>query len=536
MDMVADMAMVMGISRNSLVPQVVMPRIARLLCRVLVASLMLMAGGAVAGKWDVTPRLDMNLVVTDNVQWEEPGKEESEVLGRVAPGIRVEGKGRRLMLDMDYQPEAILFLLGTRGTRVYHKGRGGMKSELVDDWFYFDAAASAGQRILSEEKPLPLNNLGFSTNLTNFVSYSANPYLRHDFGGVATGLLSYSKGAIKYDKASISDADTRYTRASLTSGRHFQILSWRLAYREEDIRRPTSYDVFYSDANASANWRLIDKLSLVGQIGYTENDTKGRILVINGSYWTAGVLWHPSRKFSIEAQSGNNLDTGTIAITPSSRTKLFAIYENRSVGVNLGPRWRWKFEHRTRKTTWSGSYFEDTRLSQQRVPYTGNSILITPGTFELRDPVTGRPIYCTGIDVSDCFTLSDEAFKRYVGRFSVKVDTARSTFSLHLSGELRDYLETEEDRRINGLAGVWDWQMGKRTSSQLLLSLTDHSSLKGNRSNYLRQIAQLNFTRKLGSRKGTHAVLGFRHLSQVAEGNAPHYQENRIAAEIRMVF
>ena len=491
--------------------------------------------GVRAGKWDLVPRVDTNLVATDNVMWAPPGKEESDLLGRVAPGIRLEGKGARLSAQLDYQPEAILFVSDSARNRIYHRGQGGMKSEFLDDWLYFDAAGAVGQRILSEQEPLPLDNLGFSSNTTNFTSYSVNPYLRHDFGEMTTALLSYTQGAIEYDSAEASNAYTRNTRFLMESGRSFRVFTWRLGYDEEDIRRPRSYDVFYSDANASAVWRLLDDFSLVGQVGYTENDTGGQFLVIDGSYWSAGGLWHPSRRFSLELQSGNNLDTGIIVIAPSLRTSLRAIYENRSVGVNLGPRWRWRLEHRTRGTTWTGTYFEDTRLSQQRVPYAGDSILVSPGTLELRDPVTGDPIYCTGIDVSDCFTLNDDAYKRRAGRFSVTLDTARSTFGFYLNSEFHDYLTGNRgQRRISGLAGTWDWKLGKRTLSRLLFSWTGHDYPSGAGKSYERKIAQLNLTRQLGP--ATHGILGYRRVSQSGEEDAPRYTENRIYAQLRVVF
>ena len=500
----------------------------------LVASL-IMPGVSVAGKWEVEPRIDTNLVATDNVAWAPPGKEESDLLGRVAPGVRVEGKGSRLSAQLDYQPEAILFMSDSARNRVYHRGQGGMKSELMDNWLYFDAVGVVGQRIVSEQKTLPLDNLGFNNNTTDFVSFSANPYLLHDFGSFATGLLSYSQGAIKYSETEISDAYTRNTRFSLTSGRGWQELTWRLGYNEEDIRRPKSYDVFYSDANASASWRVFDEFSLIGQIGYTKNDTAGRFLVVDGSYWAVGGGWYPSRKFSLELQGGNNLATGTIVVSPSSRTYLKAVYENRSVGVNLGPRWRWKLEHRTRRTTWTGTYFEHIRLSQQRIPYAGDSILVSPGTFELRDPVTGDPIYCTGVDVSDCFTLSDDAYKRYVGRFSVTLNTVRSTFGFYLSNEYRDYFGGNEGvRQIIGLAGDWEWKFGRRTASRLLLSWTGHDYPEESGKAYERRIAQVDVTRRMGV--AMEGVLGYRHVSQAGGAKSLQYTENRIYAQLRVVF
>ncbi len=73
-----------------------------------------------AGKWDITPRLSVAEVYSDNINLDDDNKE-SDLVTVVTPGLSVHGQGGRLVVDLDYELENTVFLDNSDANGSFHK-------------------------------------------------------------------------------------------------------------------------------------------------------------------------------------------------------------------------------------------------------------------------------------------------------------------------------------------------------------------------------------------------------------------------------
>ena len=487
--------------------------------------------GAEAGQWVFEPRVVGALIGTDNVRLAKPGEEEADVLGFVSPGIYLSGKGNRLDLELDYQFHSGVSLTNQGRNYITHQMRSGLKSELLQDWLYFDATAGLGQVVLDARESIPLDNLGFVGNQADYVRYEFLPAIRHAFGRLVTLDAVYKYGGVRYTKGA-SDADIEGVSVRLASGPRSQILTWTAKYYYEDIRRETAPNAVYDSTAVDGAYRLNQHWSLVGQAGYENNFIERGTLTVNGAYWGAGVRWHPSRKFSIEAQTGDRLDYGVIQITPLTRMGLVVTYRNRSVGLNPGPVWFWNLYYRGRHSRWEGSYTEDTQLRQRQVEYEGD-LGVFAGDGRLYNPATGDPVYCNGLDLTNCLTLTNDAYERKSGYLQGRWNTAYNEFTIRASVEERDYLTNVRHEDARSATGIWVWRLGVRTKSRLSGSLVRLWYSRDDRTDW-RRILDWRIVRDL-TRKAEGSI-GYSYYSRRSTDAGAEYDENRITLRLRVVF
>jgi len=492
------------------------------------------ANSAHAGDWDITPRISVGEVFSDNINLDDNDKK-SDLVTEISPGISVRGEGGRLKASIDYEMQNTIFASDSGANATNHRLNANGNAELAKNLFFVDASSTMGQALISADNTISTGNLNNAGNRTDYYTYSLSPYLTPHFGGYADGLFRYTYSEAKYDD-SVSDANTNSFNAGLVSGRNFGPLSWSTNYNYTDEQRNSASNATYENADGQARYRINNSFSLVGSGGYANNDFQSSEENKNGSYWAAGVFLQPSRYYSLEAQQGNNLSTATVGLYPTRRTSLVVTYRDRQVGLNPGEVWSGSLSHYTRRTTWNASYLEDTTTQQQEVLQDGGFVFlgIDPITGEVNaNPQPGDLIVIAPIGPIQSLTNEVVERKRASGTFGMK--TGKTGLRFTVFDERRRYLTSLTEDDTKGISGSVNRQLAPRTNGILSGSyqrITNNNTGSDNKNTFM--FVQTGITRQI-SRKLNGSVT-YRYSMQDSDRGSNDYTENRIEARLTALF
>jgi uncharacterized protein (PEP-CTERM system associated) len=483
-----------------------------------------------AGEWDITPRLSVAEVYSDNINHDD-NKKESDLITEITPGLSVHGQGGRLKVDLDYQLQNTIFLDNSDANGSFHQLSADATAELAKNLFFVDASSSMGQAIIDADKAFSVDNLNAAGNRTDFVTYTLSPYILPHFGGYADASLRYTYSQVSYDQGA-SDGEQNRFNAGIVSGRKFGPLSWSANYDFADVQRDNSSDEQFENTDASARYRITDQFGLLGQAGYASNDFQSTQVIENGSYWALGAYLQPSRYYSIEATKGDRLETAALGLYPTRRTSLLINYRDREVGLNPGAVWSGSLQHRTRRTTWSANYLEDTTTEQQ-LRFVADTLFlgIDPLTGDVNtNPQPGDLVVELPID--PVFSITDEVIERKRASGSVGMKTGRSGLLFNVFDERRTRLTSLTEQQTRGGSGSWNWRFAPRTNSLLTASwqrLTDQDKTERDFW-YL----QAKLVRKILPR--LNGLVEYRFTRQDDDVDTEDYDENRVMARITAYF
>ena len=485
-----------------------------------------------AGEWTVTPRLSLAELYSDNINLRDDDKE-GDLITEVTPGINISGKSARLEAELDYEIQTLMFLSNSDASGVFQQLTADAMAEITRGFFFVDARSRIGQTTVEATRTISRNNFNNAGNQTNYYAYGVSPYIRPHFGGYADGTFRYSLDHVRYDDSVSNSLQNRFD-ANLVSGRKFGPLSWFANYVFDDIDRSKADDARYQNADGEARYFISRKFSLVAQAGWADNDFQTNEKIENGSYWAAGGFWQPNRYFSLQALSGNNLDTVTVGVYPGRRTSLEVTWRDRKVGLNPGEAWNGIFRHRTRRTTWRASYVEDTTTQQQTQLGEGGF------SFLGVDPLTGdnNPNPQPGdlvvlVPTGPITTLTNEVEERKRASGSVGMRAGKTGLLFTIFREKRRFLTTLTNEDTKGVSGSIDRRVAPRTNAILSGSWQRIESDRGTGdSDFWFIDAQLR--RQISPR--LDAMVGYSFTRQDADFERNTYSENMVQARITAFF
>ena len=486
-----------------------------------------------AGDLDISPRITVGAIYTDNLRL-EPSNEEDDVAAEITPGISVRADGNRLDASLDYQMENYVFYENSNANNTAHQLNATAAAELSKNFLFLDASSAAGQAIIDADETISLNN--FNTgggNRTDFYSYTLSPHIQNHFGGYADSALRYTYSQLNYDEGA-SDSTRNGVDARLVSGRRFKQVAWFANYSYDNFAYDDSsrQDTTYENADGEIRHGLSKDFSLVAQGGYANNDIQtSRSDDDNGAYWAVGGFWQSSRFWSLEALTGHNLTTATVGLYPTVRTSLLVNYRDRDVGLNPGKVWTVSFNHRTRRTTWSARYFEDTTTEQQRRQDTINAFFgVDPITGEVNpDPQPGDVVVPVQTEVS---SLSDEVEERKRASGTFGMNTGKSGVRVSVFHQNREGLDSGVEEKTQGVTGAWNWRFASRTNS--ILSGFFERITGDDRNDRDLWYIDASIIRRI-SRK-LRGSLEYRFTRQDSDVDQGDYDENHVIARLTATF
>ncbi len=502
-----------------------LPRLVRLL---LIPSLL--AGAPVsAAKWNIVPTLSVDETYTDNLRLGSAGAARSDWVTQIKPAIAINASGSRLRINAAYSPQ-FLYRANEGGSDVVHALNAGADAELAPRLAFLEARATISQQDVSLLGPQSDSNVNVTGNRATVRTFSASPYLRHDFAQDARAEARLTFSTVGSDAASNSASDSRSSRLGLrlTSGPAFKLLTWNLGYEQESIVQAQGPRTDTEKLTMGAGRLITPNLRLLGNIGYENFDYPVAGAPSGGARWNLGAEW-----------------------TPTPRTRLAATTGRR----NTDPSYSLAFSHRTRLTIWSADYSEDltTSRTQALIPTEVNTATLLDGLFltSFPDPVARQKavqdfIVQRGLPQTQTVPLNFITSVPYLskrGQASFGIQGVRNTILANAFVQTREATSTiapgagdfaTSPRTLQtGASALWTLRMTATTTTNLSAAITQNEFPGTGRRDAQKQI-RFGVTRQfLPKLSGS---LSYRWLQSDSTQALAGYKENAVTAALLMRF
>ena len=226
-----------------------------------------------------------------------------EFVASVQPGLRLESRSGRVVGSLSYSPSIAYHSRGYGGDDIQNQLSGNLSAELIERWFYVDAAASITQQTVSafgvQSAPGSLQD---NNNRTEVGTLSVSPYVRGVLGSAVSYEARLNASETNGRRSIASDSSARGGSLSLSSAVSGALLGWGLqaTHQQNDFRagRQTTSD------RAVASLQFVPDADLILTLrgGQEANDvaTASRKTYAN---WGVGASWRPSPRTRLQADT-----------------------------------------------------------------------------------------------------------------------------------------------------------------------------------------------------------------------------------------
>ena len=503
----------------------------------LAAGVALLARPAWALDWRFEPSLGGTATYTDNANQSNASPEDALIF-TVRPGFSLRSEGsRRIQAGLNYGLSGVARYGEDQSTDLKHNLGALGKAELIEDFLFVDGTARVSQELISlTGSPADANTN--DSNRATVGTYSISPNIRKRLGTFANAQARYTSGGAIFENDAASNSNINALTAGLTNGSRFNNLSWGINYSLRKANNSTTADTTFERVSASAGYALTRKFRVFGTLGQDWNDylsTSGT----DGSSWSAGVGWSPTRRTSVEASLGERYFGNTYSFSAS---------------------------HRTRISRWTAGYSENVSdISQQLLEASSRVFWVCDGTLRETPDITQPQTACpTGWDgpitagqlatdyISLGLTISDlvEANLQSIGlangvyvikNFTAGVswDIGRLGFGLSARDTRRIYQELGDAQdHVQGLTGSVNYRLSPRTSAHSRLSLTRTSVDAQLSGGAVRENDLLSLSLGLNHRfaEKLNGALTLRHTQRDSNDANSDYDENSLTASVNKRF
>ena len=485
-----------------------------------------------AAHWQLRPNLQLEEVYTDNVTLAPPGQAESDFVTGINPGFSLTGEGGRVKAKVNYQLQNYLYANDSGRDSSYQQLAANGNVELLKHIFFVDARSSINQQIIDPQGTVGLDNINPGNSASVF-TYGVSPYLKLNMHSYADVELRYDIDQLEYQDANVPNAQTQRYSLNMNSGPRFARLNWNVNYQQQDMLQNSAFDTHTKSAAASLRYSIVRSWNFLAYGGYEDNQVPATSTnsPVNGSYWSAGLEWLPSRHITASATTGENDRTADLVLRPTERTSLHVGYRDRHVGLITGPTWTADLSHFTRRTSWRASYTEE-RTNLQALQIVGQQFFVLQdqqGNIVI-DPATGFPV----VLAANVFGLVNDEYISKRSQATVTLNTGKSDVTLGVFRERREYTLNPQPVDVVGTQASWDWRFAPRTHTTLSgnwqRTSYENTSINNNKLWY----GSLALVRSIS--REIDASLEFRNLESNSSRGAGDYQENRMTLRVNMRF
>lgn len=452
-----------------------------------------------AADWTFVPRVSGSETWSDNITLAPSAAKQHDFVTEITPGIGVQGRGRRLELDFDYQAGLVHYARATKGQEVQHRLQASGNAEIVKDLFFLDIRSTVSQRNQSNAGRRATDGLTLSGNRDQAVTYGISPSIRRRLGSYADVELTYNRDEIDNSGSLSSTLDGVSFR--VTSGRRFSGLPWQVSASTRREDNSTGSESTFREVNASFTYAASRRYAVRVLGGYEDNDLAGQRDKGSTGIWRVTGIWSPSPRTDLEIGYGRQSFGNNFSMTAS---------------------------HKMRRAVFNASYEEDiTTTSFQQ----SQGIL-----FDIEDAF-GVEIVNPGeqqVDVAtDDATLTDETIVARTFNFGVDVRGRRSKGSLNFRNSRREFQRSDRDETVNSLKAKVSRNLSRHTSANAGANweLFD----PGGRGEESTQIG-LNFGLSHTVFRDVTARVNYRHQRESSDAPNRSYKENRLSANVAVRF
>lgn len=486
--------------------------------------------------WRFEPSVGASATYTDNANRSETDPQDALILG-VTPGFTLNSEGsRRVKATLQYGLRGVARFGERSSESLYHNLNAVGKAELVEDFLFVDGSARVSQELISLLGS-PADAETGNSNRATVGTYSLSPYIKKRLGSFATAQARYTNSGAIFENNVAANSSVNAFAANMKSGPRFNDLSWGLNYSIRKAVNRNNVDTTFERASAQLGYALTRKFRVFGTVGQDWNDylsTTGT----DGSSYSVGFGWAPTRRSSVEASVGERY---------FGRTFSFA------------------GNHRTRLNRWTMRYSEDVSdITQQFLQQSSRIFWVCDGNevIETQDSTSpsGRtncvgPIpagvlaqfYANyGVPLSELVAAGLLNVNSANGVFIIKSlnagvswDLGRLGWGLSLNDTRRLYqvLGDAQDH-IQSVTGSVSYRLSPQTTANSSLSLTRNSFDPALAGGTAREDDSLSLNLGLNHRFADklNGALTFRHTQRDSNGLNADYSVNSLTATANMRF
>ncbi|MAT52309.1 MAG: TIGR03016 family PEP-CTERM system-associated outer membrane protein [Porticoccaceae bacterium] len=471
---------------------------------------LLLPGIAYSATWETGASMSAGVIYTDNVRLTEED-EESRAISIVTPQFSIKGQGSRMVVNA---VGAVEFNdLGGDADSANPRLLADANLELVEDHFFLDVDADAHQTSVDPFRASGVEAASQTGNTTTVYNYGFSPYFVSRVGELADLKVSYGYDEQRFsgnNRDTIEDSNRHTGNILLESLSGRSRLSWALTadYNKTDYLGENAVfdlDTEQRTAGLQLGYELSRKWQLTGTFGKEWNDFVSLNPSIDDTYWTAGVVWTPTRRTKIDAGYGERFFGNTPYIN---------------------------FSHTARRTVWKLGYSRDVtdNRSLRERQRTGN--FLTDEFGQPIDPFTGEPI-----PIDEYLTTLNSGIRvneRFDSSFSIKGNRSTVTISARQSKQQRQ-VELSEST-FNYAQVKFTRNLSRNLSANMAVSWDERKNSEDNALDSVTYRLRLGLSIEVGPMSSLSAA--FTHSDRDAEGTDQFgsHQENRLSVTYLIRF
>lgn len=470
--------------------------------------------------WRLERSVGASASMTDNANQSGTDPENALILS-VTPSFTLRSLGsRRVQATLQYGLTGVVRSGEDDSADLYHNLNAMGKAELIEDFLFIDGSARISQELISllgSPADAEIND----SNRATVGTYTISPYIQQRIGTFANAQARYTHSGAIFENDVASDAVSNAFSALLNSGSRFTDLSWGLNYsiREVNNRDKNVGDSTFERLSASAAYVLNRKFRVFGSVGQEWNDFLSATET-DGSSWSVGAGWAPTRRTSLEASVGERFFGSTYSATA---------------------------RHRTRASNWNLSYVEDVSDISQFLGTTGTMYdyqCLVDGEIQIFEDwpfsFPPAPTNCVSFNAKPglLFDLRNGVFVSKTLRAGVSWGKGKLNYSLSAFDTRRDYQLLDREDRSRGVIGAVNYRYAPKTNVIGSVGLTRNevpAALSGTTD---REDDLLTLSLGINHQFATDlsGALTFRHIQRDSNVADADYEENRLIASVNMRF
>ncbi|MGK2953978.1 MAG: TIGR03016 family PEP-CTERM system-associated outer membrane protein, partial [Thiobacillus sp.] len=471
----------------------------------------------------LTPSVGGSATYTDNANQSASNPESAVILG-VTPGFNLQSEGsRRVQATLQYGLRGVTRFGDDNDSDLYHNLNAIGKAELVEGFLFIDGSARISQELISLLGS-PAEADTNDSNRATVGTYSISPYIEKRLGTFADAQARYTaSGAIfENDVATASDSTVNAFNAGLTSGTHFNDLTWGLNYSIRQADNRNAADTTFEHVVLDLGYALTRKFRVLGSVGEEWNDYPS-LTETSGPAYRLGFGFAPNRRTSIEVLAGERY---------------------------FGPTYNLSARHRTRSTNWNASYSEDISDTTRLLAASGTLYNFwcpsLPSPLVLDWPFSTPPdASCVphGNSMGPVFDLRSGAFISKTLRAGVNWQLRKMNYALSVSDSKRLYTSADAEDQTRTVSATAAYRMTPHTTVIGSLNLTrtkvpEQLTILQPTPEPAREddLVSLSLGVSHQFAEKLNGALTFRHSQRDSNVATSNYDENSIMASVNLRF
>ena len=481
-------------------------------------------GEVQAFDWIFRPTLTLREVLSDNIRQDDTDKK-TALVTEVSPGFSLRTISTINTFRLNYRLQNLYNAGGDGGLDVNHQLSLNSKYQLVRNRLYIDTRSSISQQNTSNRRIVSDNLAGRGS--TTVTTFSISPYWTPHFKSYANGLfrVTYNRVSTNGSQSNLSDTNSYSQHIRLNSGRFFSRVQWFVDFNNQQNQRSNAADANFQSSTAQVSIFFTRFLSGFIRVGHQSNQFQSTTdSNKNGIFYTAGMQWRPSLRFSVQAGYGNNKFV-TVNIMPMRRITWSTTYSNNDIGTNRGSRWQSSLRYYTRRSNWSFRYSENTVTTQQIL--LGQQVTLLQNGNNNNITLFRR----------DLPSLTDEVFVNKRADLSVSFRTGRSRLNFNAYRSRRTFQVSQNNETVFGGSAGWNWNFSRRSQSNIRLLWQQTDGRDGTSDKRFEGV--LGITRNIvnfAESKRVNGRVEYRYVNQQSDLANNQFTENRISASLSMQF